>query len=352
VCNPGRRGNTPTLIDGIELDADSGEPLVAHIARHHPGDPIVSNQEWQARTFRGAATGRPNVLQIMRHLRPDQVRGVPWVAPILEPLKQINRYTDAELNSAVTNAIFSVFIKMDPNAFQDIFEDDARESIVKQATSWSGEMESGKAVNLLPGESIESATPGRPNAQFDPFLTSVLRQIGMALQLPYEVLVMHFQSSYSAARGALLMAWRTFRAWRDLLSTQLCQPVYELWLSKEVAEGRIRAPGFFNDPITRAAWCSAQWIGDGPGSIDPAKEVAAAASRVDLGISTLDAESILHDGIPWADKERQRAIEVQTQTANGTLPAARIAATQPVTSSAGRTNGSGGDEDESQDEEE
>lgn len=322
VCNPNRTPNTERLIDGIEINPDTGEPVRVHVARRHPGDAIRSADVWDSREWRGGRTGRRNVLQIMRQLRPGQVRGVPWVAPILEPLKQINRYTDAELNSAVVSSVFSVFVKMDPNAFQDIFDEGAREAIVGQATQWSGEMESGKAVNLLPGESIETAAPGRPNAQFDPFVTSVMRQIGMALQIPYEVLVMHFQSSYSAARGALLMAWRTFRGWRDLLSVQMCQPVYETWLAKEIAEGRIRAPGFFTDSVIRAAWCSAQWIGDGPGSIDPQKEVAAAEARVQLGISTLDAESILHDGIPWADKERQRKIEVETQRRNGTAASA------------------------------
>lgn len=319
VSNPNFGMTTPTLIDGIEINVATGEPIAVHISEQHPGDVLGQKQAWVRRELRGARTGRRNVLHVVKLLRPGQKRGVPWVAPILEPLKQLSRYTDAELNAAVVSSVFSVFIKMDPQAFQDIFDEDAQAGIVSQAGSWSGEMESGKAINLLPGESIEAPTPGRPSGQFDPFVTSIMRQIGMALQLPYEVLVMHFQSSYSAARGALLLAWRLFRSRRDWLVTTLCQPVYELWLEEEVAAGRIAAPGFFADPVVRAAWCAGQWIGDGPGSIDPGKEVAAAQSRVDMGISTLDAESILHDGIPWADKQRQRAKEVATQRRDGTL---------------------------------
>ena len=110
-----------------------------------------------------------------------------------------------------------------------------------------------------------------------------VRQIGMALGMPFEVLTMAYQSSYSAARGALLMAWKAFRSKRDLLAKLLCQPVLELWLTDEVAEGRISCPGFFADDVIRAAWCAAIWTGDGPGSIDPTKEVDAAQKRVDLG---------------------------------------------------------------------
>ena len=145
----------------------------------------------------------------------------------------------------------------------------------------------------------------------------MVRQIGMALEMPYEVLVMHFQSSYSAARAALLMAWKAFRAKRDMLAKTFCQPTFELWLADEVAEGRINAPGFFADDVVRAAWCAAIWTGDGPGSIDPDKEVTAAQKRVDLGISTKQAESIAFDGIDWQQKHEQRVKEINAEKADG-----------------------------------
>jgi len=242
---------------------------------------------------------------------------VPWIVPILEPLKQIGRWSDAELNAAVVSGVMATFVKMDPDAFQGLYDEDAQGAIINNASKWSGEMESGKAINLLPGESIESPTPGRPNPAFDPFWTAMVRQIGMALEMPFEVLVMHFQSSYSAARAALLMAWKAFRSKRDLLAKTLCQPVFELWLADEVAEGRINCPGFFSSDIIRAAWCAAIWTGDGPGSIDPTKEVTAAKLRVELGISTKQAESILHDGVDWRPKHEQRVKEINAEKADG-----------------------------------
>lgn len=317
VCNPDRKANTETLIDGIEIDSATGEALKCHIAKIHPGERSTIGNTWTPVNFYGATSGRRNVIHIMKPLRPGQVRGVPWIAPILEPLKQLARYTEAELNAAVTNALFSVFIKMDPQAFDDLFSEEGQQDYIKKATGWSGDLDSGKAVNLLPGEEIMEAKPGRPNAQFDPFVMSVLRQIGMALEIPFEVLVMHFQSSYSAARGAMLMAWKFFRSRREWLTSNLCQPVYELWLADEVAEGRIAAPGFFADRLVRAAWCGSVWTGDGPGTLDPVKEVTAAKSRVDMGISTLQAESILHDGVDWDTKHAQRVKEIRAQRRDG-----------------------------------
>lgn len=317
VCNPNKKPDTEILIDGMELDEDTGETVAMHVARKHPGDPLSGNNTWDRVGMRGDSTGRRNILHMFKPLRPGQIRGVPMIAPILEPLKQLNRWTDAELNAAVVSSMFSVFIKMDPDAFDDMFDENAKSAIVEKASNWSGDMESGQAINLLPGESIETSSPGRPNPAFDPFWAAIVRQIGMALEMPYEVLTMHFQSSYSAARAALLMAWKGFRARRDTLATYFCQPALELWLADEVAEGRISAPGFFASDVVRAAWCAALWTGDGMGSLDPQKDVAGAKDRVALGISTKEAESIAYDGISWRTKHVQRVKETNAEKEDG-----------------------------------
>jgi len=331
VCNPNRAPNSDTLVDGVEISAETGEAVAVHIAKRHPGEGAGANS-WEKRTVRGDSTGRLNVIHLFDVIRPGQVRGVPWIAPIIEPLKQLGRWTDAELNAAVVSGMFSVFIKMDPDAFHDLFDEDAQGAIVDKASNWSGELESAKAINLLPGEEVQTNSPGRPNPAFDPFWMAMVRQIGMALEMPIEVLTMHFQSSYSAARAALLMAWKAFRKNRDRLATYLCQPVFELWLADEVSAGRIRAPGFFASDLVRAAWCGAVWTGDGPGSIDPGKEVDAAEKRIAIGISTKDAESIAYDGLSWEGKHKQRVKEIRAEQRDGIYspPPAERGAKQPT----------------------
>nr|SPS06219.1 Phage portal protein, lambda family [Candidatus Nitrotoga fabula] len=319
VCNPNRNADTESMIAGVEIAINTGEAIAYHVAKQHPGanTHLVSTNSWTRIAARGSSTGRRNVLPIFKQIRPGQVRGVPWIAPILEPLKQLNRWTEAELNAAVVSGLMALFITMDPEAFEMLLDEKAKSKHIARAQNWSGAMESGKAVALMPGEKVESPAPGRPNPDFDPFWIAMVRQIGMALEMPYEVLVMHFQSSYSAARGAMLMAWKSFRTRRDFLAKTLCQPVFELWLADEVAEGRIHAPGFFTDDVVRAAWCAAVWTGDGPGSIDPLKDAQAATLRVNLGISTKEAESLLHDGVDWEKKHAQRVKETNAEKRDG-----------------------------------
>lgn len=309
ICNPQNKADSETLVQGIE-HGDRGQPVTMHIADRHPGSYVpTKGTKWTAVSFRGSS-GRRNVLHLMRRTRPGQTRGVPELAPIIEHLKQLARYSLAEVDAAVNSAAIAMFIKMDPDAFQDLFDDDAQSQIIGQAQKWDGNLQSGKAVNLLPGEEATSPMMGRPNPNFDPFVTAFMKQIGIGLNIPYEVLAKHFQSSYSAARAALLDAWRTFKVRRAWLATNLCQPVYEEWLADAVSTGRVKAPGFFADPAIRRAWCGAVWLGDGPGAIDPEKEAAAAEKRMSIGLSTLPEEIAAYDGGDWDTKHRE-AVRIQ-----------------------------------------
>ena len=82
-----------------------------------------------------------------------------------------------------------------------------------------------------------------------------------------------------------------FRMRRDWISSSFCKPVYEAWLTEAILKGRIDAPGFFDDPLIRAAWCGSEWYGDAQGQLDPLKEVNAAKIRVEEGFSTREREA-------------------------------------------------------------
>lgn len=329
MSNPDYAPDTNLLSGGVEKD-QYGAPIAYHVANGYPSG-SRSKLNWQRLAAFGGRTGRRQVLHLFKKTRPGQSRGVPFLAPVIEPLKQLDRYTDAELQAAVISGAFAVFVKMDPTAFNDLFgEGDGSQTYLDAAKSWDGSMPTGtlggpgNAVNLLPGESIETANPGRPNAQFDPFFQAIVRQIGVGLEIPFEVLIKHFTSSYTAARAALLDAWRFFRGRREWLVSMFCQPLYELWLDEAVANGRIAAPGYFADPAVRFAWTRTVWIGDAPGSVDPVKDVVAAQKRVDLGISTRQKESIAFDGSDWDENHRQLVKEEGSRRADGLAPSVEV----------------------------
>ena len=100
------------------------------------------------------------------------------------------------------------------------------------------------------------------------------------------MLIKEFNSSYSASRGALLEAWEAFKMRRKWFVDDFCQPIYEVWLAEAVALERIKAPGFFDDPLIRKAWCGANWIGPVQGQLDPKKEAEANIMLINHSIKT------------------------------------------------------------------
>lgn len=318
VCTPSNVKNKDNkIVNGVEIN-HRGEVVAYWIAQHHPSSISMKKNEWTRVKKFGDETGRPNVIHLMESERPEQRRGVPILAPVIETLKQLTRYTDAELIAAVISGMYTVFIKTEnpqdetPGQFisdYDQLEDDD-EGI-------NYELGNGAIVALGENESIEVSNPGRPNTAFEAFVAALCKQIGAALEVPFELLLKHFSASYSASRASLLEAWKMFKMRRSWLASDFCQPIYEEFLAEAVAKGRISAPGFFTDPMAKKAYCGAEWIGPSQGQIDPLKEVNAAAKRVREGFSTRTRETIELNGGDFFRNNRLRVVEEKMRREGG-----------------------------------
>ncbi len=311
VCNKNYNSNTDTMQEGVETN-ELGEIVAYHICSKHPlSTSYTKPPEWTRVEAYGEKTGRPNILHLMESERIGQKRGVPILAPVIESLKQLSRYTEAELMAAVVSGMFTVFIESQAPTSDDsmlgsgIPYDDQVDSENEE----SYELGNGNIVELAEGEKANTASPGRPNVAFDGFVNSVCRQIGAALEIPTELLLKQFTASYSASRGALLEAWKMFRMRREWMASDFCQPIYEEWMCEAVAKGRINAPGFFNNPLIKKAYCNALWNGPSPGQLDPVKEVDAATKRIEQCFSTRAKETTELTGSDFYKNAKQRIRE-------------------------------------------
>lgn len=308
VCNPFFKIISDNISAGVECN-ENGEIMAYHIANFHPLSTSRVGNSWTRVDAFGKKTGRRNVIHIMESERIGQRRGVPVLAPVIESLKQLGRYTDAELMAAVVSGMFTVFIETQNPNESPLGEMISEEQRVDDGDQNSLEMGNGAIVALAPGEKANIANPTRPNAAFDVFITSICRQIGTALEIPHDLLLKQFNASYSASRAALLEAWKMFRMRRTWLANDFCQPIYEEWLSEAVAKGRVYAPGFFDDEIVRKAYCNSEWSGPSQGQLDPVKEANAASIRVENGFSTRSRETVELTGGDFNKNHRQRVKE-------------------------------------------
>ena len=309
------------IFNGVEV-TDAGRVVAYHICSTYPNSQLRAAKKWQRVKAFGDKTGTPNVLMIFEAERAEQYRGVPYLAPVIESLKQLTRYGEAEMMAAVINGFFTVFITSEGNTgemgFTGVLDDEDRVS----DDDLNYELGPGMVNVLKPGEKIDIADSKRPSSNFDAFTTALAKYVGAALEIPVELLIKSFNSSYSASRAALLEAWKAFRMKRKWLAADFCQPLYEIFLTEAIANGRIKAPGFFLDPAIKKAYCRAQWNGPAPGMLDPVKEATAAEKRIAIGVSTRQRESIEMTGTDFDANVAQIARENQLMKEAGLVSAA------------------------------
>lgn len=321
----GKAKNGNDIYDGVEVDKN-GMVAAYHIANTYLYEITAEQTEFTRVAAYGKKTGLPNILHIMESERPDQYRGVPYLAQVIEPMLQIRRYTEAEIMAAVVQSFHTAFIVTEAGSSDMPFNEvggDGIEEVSKDPNEY--EMGPGTINILEPGEDVKFNSPTHPNTGFDTFIRAMCIQVGAALEVPADLLLKEFNKSYSASRAALLEAWKAFRMRREWLTNDLCRPVYEIWLTEAVALGRIKAPGFLTDPLIRQAYLGSEWIGPSQGQIDPTKEIEAAIMAIENGLSTHEQEAIKLNGSEFttnADKlvlenEKIRTAAGQEKLANG-----------------------------------
>ena len=316
----GRNDETGNQIfDGVEVDGN-GMVVAYHIRNTYPwqvafAEPTV----WTRVEAYGERLKLPNILHIMNSERCDQYRGVTYLAQVMEPLLQLRRYTESTLTAALIQSFFTAWIITETNTNGLPFnetgdgiagipgENPAGNQIPFDPNEY--QMGPGEVFHLKPGEKIEFGNPTIPTVAVDSFVKIFCKLTGAGLGIPYDVLVKEYNSSYSSARAALLDAWEDFRMRRKWFVDDFCQQTYEVWLAEAVARGRIKAPGFFDDPLVRAAWCGARWIGPVQGSLDPLKEAKAAVLQIQHGLKTHEQVTRETGGGDWDENVEQLAAE-------------------------------------------
>lgn len=313
------------IYDGVEVD-ESGMVVAYYIRSTYPWQITSEPVEWTRVEAYGKRLGLPNILHVMSSERPDQYRGVTYLAPVIEQLLQMRRYTESELMAALVQSFFTAWIvtKTDPSeiplnevgagSISGIPSENPEDGTNIEGGGISDdpnehELGPGTVIHLDDGEDVRFGSPNIPSTGFDAFVKTFCKLIGAGLGLPYDVLIKEYNSSYSSARAALLDAWEDFRMRRKWFVDSFCQPAYEVWLSEAVARGRIKAPGFFGDPLLRAAWCGAKWIGPVQGSLDPLKEAKAAVLQIQHALKTHEQVTRETGGGDWDENVEQLTAE-------------------------------------------
>jgi len=290
--------------NGVEKDKN-GIITAYHFKKNKTGSETTKIQ------VHGGKTGRKNLLVLMDKERIGQRRGIPLIAPVLEILHQMRKFTHAELMAATINSYFTAFVENEN-------QETKSQSPFKPKNGKDFKLKSGAVNHMAPGQKIVFPDSNRPNSGFTKFMDTMCVHLGAALELAPEQLLLKFSNNYSASKGALLESWKMLKTRRQWFTDDFMQPIYEEFLDYCVAMDYIDLPGY-EDPFKRKAYQKTQWFGQAPGSLDPLKEAKAAVLKIQNNLSTSARESMEINGSDIDDNIELRGRELKKMKKHGLI---------------------------------
>lgn len=302
ICNKDLGPDTKLKIRGVNMDAD-GCPYSYDVLRDYPGEILIGSEPYTWDTVNVFSPyGRRRFIHglLQQEDRINLVRGESILVPIFEPLKNSDRLDEAELMGSLVSAFLAFFIEnksLDDELASpvDSFSDNDKQ------TSEYDFVNLGPAamLELKDNKTIKPFTSSRPNAAYEAFSNAIAKKISACIGLPFEEILLNFNSSYSSSRAALLAAWRYYKVKRKFIIDNFCQPVYEAWFDEAVSRGILPVKNY-GDERRRLLYTQAKWRGDQRGSIDPLQEINAASKAIESGISSVPTE-IENRGGDWEE---------------------------------------------------
>ena len=316
------------VIHGIEID-ERGKHVAFFVDQEDGGSKRVEAY--------GVNTGRKQAWLIYGtdHLV-DEVRGQPILAPVMQSLKDIDRYRDSTQRKALVNSFVSFFIQRDAATLPS----NPVSKVANQVSAGVEQTDKGpvkvRESRMSPGLIFERLAMGEKpvllggegtDLAFPEFERSILSAICWSLRHPPEIMMMSFNKNYSASQAAINEYRLIVNKDRQDFGNDFCQPTYKEFLTLQILIGKIPAKGFVDAlrDLSKwdilGAWFKSDWYGTIKIAADLSKTVKAYKLLIDgLFITHAQATREL-TGKKWRDvvkiqkRERQLANETLGVTA-------------------------------------
>lgn len=262
------------IVAGIEYDA-MGAVAAYYLFPHHPGG---SNSVGPS--IRIPAS---EVKHVFRGDRPGQGRGVPWSAPVMIRIKDLDEFMDAQLLKLKTSCAFTAFV----------YDSEAPIDASVASAALGERLEPGMIEILPPGKDIKFATPPGADGSSE-FVVETLRAIAGAYGISYESLTNDYSRvNYSSGRMGWIEMSRNIDQWRwQVLIPQFCQPVWD-WFAEAAGIAGTALDGL-----------RVEWSAPRREMIDPTREIPALIHAARGGLMSLseihrqsgyDSDSVLEE---------------------------------------------------------
>lgn len=300
MCDESLNGvHTPTgnqIRMGVEIDVN-GRPVAYHMFEQHPGDPgWYVNKTTGYRRHRRVEASR--ILHLYMRKRPGQTRGEPPTVSVINSIKMLDGYREAEVTGRRVQSAVMGFFKRDlpgPSGI-DALANKVDPGDDETPPALEMELEPGVFKELPPGMSFEKFEAKGATTDYKQFEGQLKRDQAMGLGISAFSHGMETDGvSYSTGRSVLIEDRDRYRrAQRFFIKPWLT--IFEKWLDYHSLSPATEIPPSRLSVIKDCY----SIIGRGWGWLDPAKDIKANAEALrtrQTSLSRLAAER----GLDFAD---------------------------------------------------
>lgn len=258
---------------GVEFNKQ-GKVVAYWLYESHPGEQVFTTN------LQSVRVPSEEVIHVFKKERPGQFRGVPFGHSVMLRLKDFDEYEDAQLVRQKIASCFTLFrvksnVQMVPGSVTSD-NDDRLERV-----------EPGIIDDLLPGETITSATPPDAGATYDQYTKGVLRGIAAGYGMDYVTLTADLTGvNYSSGRMGWLMFHRNVEVWQWHMFIPMFGDKSWKWFMQIAT-----ILGY-----TKSELVPVRWTTPARAMIDPTKEYEATKLAIRSGLKTWQ-EAIREQGL-------------------------------------------------------
>lgn len=258
------------VIMGVEVNAYR-RPVALHIFAAHPNDGTSSNRQ----------RIRVPIEEVIHGFKvdvPEQLRGIPWMAPGMLSLNHLGGFMLSAVLAAEHGANHYGFFQTPDGAPPVGGEDEETSETI--ATSQPGIYDT-----LPPGVEFQPHESKYPSETFGPFVKTALQRIATGWRVAYVSLANDLEGvNFSSIRAGVLEERDRWMADQEWFINTFMEPVFRAWLRMALLNGAITMPNGSPLPFSKFAKFSAhQWQPRRWDWVDPMKDMEAKVLAVNAG---------------------------------------------------------------------
>lgn len=288
------------IMNGIEFD-ERGREKGAWIYDVHPHDDFGTGPSH----FRSTFVRADRYWHLFKSTRPSQHIGMTWLHALGQPMRDRDRFLEAELRTAIKAALMLLTAQRKDAGGDGL-------GMIPDLPLYDSDIALGTnpiAVDVLPDEDVRLIESNRPNSNASDFFDMIDHDTAAAANLSYYSTTGRFsKTNYTGFRGALQLEDAQIQPIQKWLARQLVLPIRRRWNELAITLGELKTVKPFELKRFPTRYRRFDVIGPGRNLIDPSKETDAAHALIRGGLSTLKIECARR-GLHWMMVLRQIYLE-------------------------------------------